>query len=115
MLRFSFKGARQEVQSVQTLNIDIAHMEEHFPSLLIPTLVPVCSVPDRQRPDPHPRHGEPAYRHPIHHSGGTLPAGRPHLLQPAGHAPLPDQRDPAAAPHSGCGAVRGLQPGLRSG
>lgn len=79
--------------------------KKHFPTLLIPTPVPVCSVPDWQRQNPHPRHGEPAYRHTIHRSGGTLPASRPHLLQPAGHAPLPDQRDPAAAPHSGCGAA----------
>lgn len=72
-----------------------------------------CSVPDRQRPDPHPRHGEPAHCHPVHHGPGALPARGAHLLQPAGHAPLPDQRDGAPPPHAGRGAVRGLQSGLR--
>lgn len=75
----------------------------------------VPSVPDRQRPHPHSRHGKPAHHHPVHHSRGALPAGGPHLLQPAGHAPLPDQRDPAPPSHPGCGAVRGLQPGLMRG
>ena len=91
---------------------DVCGAQEYFPSNSCP-VSPACSVPDRQRPDPHPRHGEPAHRHPVHHGGGALPAGGAHLLQPAWHAPLPDQRDPAPPPHAGRGAVRGLQPGLR--
>ena len=87
-----------------------------FSQLLVPIspiVSPGCSVPDRQRPHPHPWYGEPTYRHPVHHSRGALSAGSPHLLQPARHAPLPDQRDPAPPSHSSSGAVRGLQPGLR--
>lgn len=97
----------------------ICGVQEHFhtaPAVDSTSSVsPACSVPDRERPYPHPRHGKPAHRHPVHHSGGALPAGGSHLLQPARHAPLPDQRDPAPPSHSGCGAVRGLQPGLRRG
>lgn len=73
-----------------------------------------CSVPDGQRPHPHSRHGEPENRHPVHDGRGGLPARGPHLLQPAGHAPLPDQRDPETAPHAGRGAVRGLQSRMRT-
>ena len=71
------------------------------------------SVPDGQRPHPHPRHGEPAHHHPVHGRGPALPARGTHLLQPAGPAALPDQRHAAAPPNAGRRAVRGLQPGVR--
>lgn len=89
---------------------------ETFPvlqELILTVSSAVISVPDWQWPNPHPRHGESEDHHPVHHGWGALSACGPHLLQPVGHAPIPDQRDPAPPPHPGCWAVRGLQPGLR--